>query len=198
MPDRTRLAFLASHNGSAARAITQACMAGKLHAAPVLMISNNPDSKALDWAEEMGLKALVINAKTHSDIDSAIAAALEGHQIDLVCCSGYMKLIGPQTIAAMSGKIWNVHPALLPHYGGKGMYGRFVHEAVAAAGDVQTGITIHEVDGEYDHGKTVAQKIIPLGATDTADSIEQKVKEAEPDFYVETLASYLSTLNRTA
>jgi phosphoribosylglycinamide formyltransferase-1 len=195
---KKRLAFLASHNGSAARAITKACLAGELPATPALLISNNPDSKALDWAEEMGLKALVINVKTHSDVDAAIAAAFEGHQIDLACCSGYMKLIGPQTIAAMNGKIWNVHPALLPNYGGKGMYGRHVHEAVAASGDTQTGITLHEVDGEYDHGRVIAQRTIPLTDTDTADTIEQKVKEAEPDFYVATLASYLSTSDRTA
>lgn len=194
----SRIAFLASHNGSAARAITQACQSGDLPATPVLLISNNPESKALDWAEDMGLKALVINAKTHSDVDSAIAAAFEGHQIDLVCCSGYMKLIGPQTIKAMNSKIWNVHPALLPNYGGQGMYGRHVHEAVAAAGDAQTGITIHEVDGEYDHGGIVAQKIIPLSGTATADEIEEKVKAAEPEFYLETLAAYLSKPNQTA
>lgn len=197
MPN-SRIAFLASHNGSAARAITTACRSGDLAATPVLLISNNPESKALDWAEDMGLKALVINTKTHSDVDSAIAAAFEGHQIDLVCCSGYMKLIGPQTIQAMNGKIWNVHPALLPSYGGQGMYGRHVHEAVASAGDMQTGITIHEVDGEYDHGNIVAQKVILLSGSASADEIEQKVKAAEPAFYVETLAAYLTKLNQTA
>ena len=192
----TRLAFFASHNGSAARAITLACRGGLLHAAPVLMISNNPDAGALAWAREQGLHIMVANAKTHPDTDAAIAEALAAHDIGMVLCSGYMRLIGPKTIQAVN-HIWNVHPALLPAYGGKGMYGRRVHEAVFAARDAQTGITLHEVDGEYDHGRVVAQKIIPLDAADTADTIEEKVKAAEPDFYVETLAAFLKP-DRTA
>ena len=105
-----------------------------------------------------------------------------------------MKKIGPLTIAAMKGKILNIHPALLPKYGGQGMYGRHVHEAVAAAGDNETGATIHWVDGEYDRGPIVAQKRIPLAPGESADMIEDKVKAAEPDFYVETLAALLPKL----
>lgn len=191
------IAFLASHNGSAARAITDACAKGRLTALPALLISNNPDCGALAWASEAGLTCFTINAKTHDDVDEAIAQMLRDHAIDLVCCSGYMKLIGPKTIASVP-HILNVHPALLPAYGGKGMYGRHVHEAIAAAGDVQTGITIHTVDGEYDHGAIVAQKIIPLAPGTGADEIEDKVKAAEPDFYVETLAAFLPTLDQRA
>lgn len=186
----TRLAFLASHNGSAARAITKACGEGIIPATPLLMISNNPDSGALTWAQEQGLHILIINTATHHDVDTAIAEALSAYEIDMVCCSGYMRLIGPKTIEAVK-KIWNVHPALLPSYGGQGMYGRHVHEAVFAAGEQQTGITLHEVDGEYDHGRIVAQKIIPLDSDDTVDAIEEKVKAAEPEFYVGTLAAFL-------
>ncbi len=187
----TRLAFFASYNGSAARAITAAAKRHDIAGTPVLLIVNNPDAGALAWAQSEGLLTLTINAKTHNDVDAAIAQALQEHSIDLVCCSGYMKLIGPKTIAAMQGNIWNVHPALLPAYGGQGMYGRHVHEAVFAAKDKQTGITLHQVDGEYDHGRIIAQKIIPLSEADTPEKIEEKVKAAEPDFYVETLAAYL-------
>lgn len=187
-----RLAYLASHNGSAARAITNACKSGLMTAQPIALISNNPDAGALQWAAAEGLQTTIINARTSADVDQAIAQYLQDNHIDLVCCSGYMKLIGPRTIAAMKGYILNVHPALLPSYGGQGMYGSKVHQAVHDAGDTKTGITIHLVDGEYDHGKIIAQKIVPLDAGDTPQAIEQKVKDAEPDFYVETLTKILS------
>lgn len=188
-----RLAFLASHNGSAAQKITQACSDGLIDATPLLLITNNPEAGALSWAAQSGLHTLIINAKMHADVDAAIAEALDAFDISLVCCSGYMRLIGPKTIARMNGQIWNVHPALLPQYGGQGMYGRHVHEAVFAAKDAQTGITLHYVDGEYDHGRIIAQKVIPLDAGDTADTIEEKVKAAEPEFYVSTLAAFLTS-----
>ena len=182
-----RIAFLASHNGSSARAITDACLTGELPMQPVLLISNNPDSKALEWAQAADLQTFTVNAKNTDDVDSSIAAILANNRIDLVVCSGYMKLIGPRTIAAAHGAILNVHPALLPKYGGKGMYGHHVHEAVLKNGDKETGITIHLVDGQYDHGRTIAQKTIPLHAVSNADDIADIVKMQEPAFYVETL-----------
>lgn len=196
-----RIAFLASHNGSSARAITKACRDERLSADPVLMISNNPDSAALAWAREEGLDALCLNAKNCGDadgVDAAIAQALKKSGADMVVCSGYMKLVGPQAIAAMPGRILNVHPALLPKYGGQGMYGRRVHEAVVQNGESETGITIHLVDAVYDHGAVVAQKTVSVFPGDTAEDVENRVKDAEPEFYIETLQEILSgaiTLN---
>ncbi len=187
-----KIAFLASHNGSAAKAIAAACINGVLLAAPVLLISNNPDSKALDWAKELGLKTAVINAKNAADPDQTIADLLHDHAIDLAVCSGYMKLIGPKTIETMHGAILNTHPALLPKHGGKGMYGRFVHQAVFDNKDTETGITIHLVDGEYDRGRVLAQKRLPVANGEPVESIEEKVKSAEPDFYIETISKILS------
>lgn len=188
------IAFFASHNGSAARAITDACLSGLLPAEPVLLISNNPDSKALDWARAAKLKTAVINAGNAQDPDTVIASLLEDNNIDMVVCSGYMKLIGDKTIAAAHNTILNVHPALLPRHGGKGKYGRHVHQAVFDNKETETGITIHLVDGQYDHGKVIAQKIIPVLSTDTVEDIENNVKQAEPGFYVETLHKILSGL----
>lgn len=185
------IAFLASHNGSAAKAITEACLSGKIPAECILLISNNSDSNALDWAKENGLKTAVINAKNAEDPDAAIAALFEDNNIDLVVCSGYMKLIGPKTMASVKS-ILNVHPALLPKYGGKGMYGRHVHQAVFDNKDAETGVTIHLVDGEYDHGRVIAQKKVTVSETDTVDDIERNVKDAEPKFYVETIHKILS------
>ncbi len=187
-----KLAFLASYNGSAARAIAQACADEKIPASPVLLISNNESANALNWARDMRLKTAVINAANTQSPDQAIADMLEDNGIDIVICSGYMKLIGAKTISAAKGAILNVHPALLPKYGGKGMYGSHVHKAVFDNKDAETGITIHLVDGEYDRGRILAQKRIPVPSNSGADHIEDMVKAAEPEFYIETLEKILS------
>jgi phosphoribosylglycinamide formyltransferase-1 len=187
-----KIAFLASHNGSSAKAITLACKDGLIPAQPSLLIASNSKANALLWGKDAGLETHIVAASTHEDVDQAIADLLTHHQIDLVICSGYMKLIGPKTIHAMQGRILNVHPALLPNYGGKGMYGRFVHQAVFDNKDTQTGVTIHMVDGEYDQGRIIAQKIVPVAPSHSVDDIENNVKAAEPDFYIETVQKILS------
>ncbi|MEM6603860.1 MAG: phosphoribosylglycinamide formyltransferase [Pseudomonadota bacterium] len=178
----TRLAFLASYNGSSAKAIVQACQDGILSAEPVLMLSNNKDAKVLQWATDAGL-----HAHHTSGQDEEVLKSLQDHKIDMVILSGYMKLIGQKTIRDYPNKIINIHPALLPKYGGKGMYGSHVHKAVKESGDTVTGPTIHYVDEVYDNGAIIAQKEIPVLPEDTAETIEDKVKAAEPEFYVETL-----------
>lgn len=187
-----KIAFLASHNGSAAQAIAKACLNGTVPAKPVLLISNNEGSNALKWAKELRLKTALVNAGNAADPDAAIAGLIEDHGIDLVICSGYMKLVGPETIAAAHGAILNVHPALLPRHGGKGMYGRHVHQAVFDGKETETGITIHLVDSEYDRGRILAQKRLPVGNGESVEEIEEMVKAAEPDFYIETLRKILS------
>ncbi|HPD82253.1 MAG: phosphoribosylglycinamide formyltransferase [Alphaproteobacteria bacterium] len=189
------LAFLASYNGSSAQAITDACLNGDLIAAPILMISNNPASSALKWSENKGLKGFCLNNKTHPDsqeLDLAIAQKLRDYKIDLVICSGYMKLVGPETIMVVEGKILNIHPALLPKYGGHGMYGRHVHQAVKDNRDSETGATIHLVNDEYDKGKIISQKKINVLETDNVDDIEKNVREIEPQFYIETLKKIIN------
>lgn len=188
------IAFMASYNGSSAKAITDACLEGEIIAAPTLMICNNNDANALVWAEERGLKTFIANKTTHPDMaerDEAIAQKLRENKIQLLVLSGYMTLVGPETLEAVKGRALNIHPALLPKYGGQGMYGRHVHEAVKAAGDEQTGITIHRVNGEYDEGSIVVQKVIPLSPDDSVDDIENKVRAAEPELYIETVRKVL-------
>ncbi len=188
------IAFLASYNGSSAQAITDACFEGDITASPVLLITNNKDAKALEWAENKGLKTAVLNSVKHPDpleLDNKIAKKLKEHKINLVICSGYMKLIGDDTLDAVNGKIINIHPALLPKYGGKGMFGRHVHQAVKDNGDQETGATIHLVSDEYDEGKILAQKEVSVLPTDSVDDIENKVKHIEPEFYIETIQKIL-------
>lgn len=188
------IAFFASYNGSSAKKITEACFEGDLIASPTLLITNNPDAKALEWAENFGLKTFVINNKTHPNArqrDHAIADKLREHKITLSVLSGYMKLIGPQAIQATNKRMINVHPALLPKYGGEGMYGSKVHQAVKDNGDHETGATIHQVDDEYDEGKILAQKSVSVTPDDTVDDIESKVKDLEPDLYIDTIRKIL-------
>jgi phosphoribosylglycinamide formyltransferase 1 len=184
---KLKLGFLASHGGSAMRAIVEAIRADTLAAEPRLVISNNADAPALAFARESGIPARHISRAQTADPDRAIAAALAAAGAELVVLSGYMRKLGPTTLARYPRRILNIHPALLPKYGGQGMYGRRIHEAVAAAGDAVTGITIHLVDDEYDHGPVVAQRAIRLRPGDTAEAIEARVRAAEPAFFVETL-----------
>ena len=107
--------------------------------------------------------------------------------MDLVVLAGYMKILGPRTISRYRGRILNIHPALLPRFGGEGMYGKRVHEAVLAAGETVTGVTIHMVDEEYDHGPIVARCEVSVLEDDTVDSLAERVLRREHGFYVETL-----------
>ena len=147
-----RLGFLASHNGSNMQAIIDACNNGILDATPCVVISNNSSSGALIRARNEGIPAYHISSKTHYDEETAIIDALLENSVDILILAGYMKIVRKRTIRFMKGKILNIHPALLPNYGGKGMYGMKVHEAVIAAKEKVSGATVHLVDTRYDHG----------------------------------------------
>jgi phosphoribosylglycinamide formyltransferase-1 len=184
------LGLLASHRGSNVQAVVEACRTGRLEARPAVVISNNANSGVLQFAEQSGIPARRIGGAAYGDDrirDAAILDALRSHAVDLVLLLGYMKLLGPQTTAAYRGRILNTHPALLPKYGGKGMYGARVHEAVLAAGELETGVTVHLVDEQYDHGEIVAQCRVPVERGDTVESLSARVLEREHGFLVETL-----------
>ena len=189
-----RLGFLASHSGSSMRAIVAAATDRGLPATPVIVISNNGDAEALAFARDHGIAACHLSAKVCGDearADQAIAEALERAGAELVILSGYMRKLGPITLARFRDRILNIHPALLPKHGGQGMYGARVHAAVVAAGERESGATIHLVDAEYDHGATLAQARVAVLPDDTAADVEAKVRAVEPGLYVETLASIL-------
>ncbi|HXQ16302.1 MAG TPA: phosphoribosylglycinamide formyltransferase [Caulobacteraceae bacterium] len=185
---RLKLGFLASNNGSGMRAILAAIAAGELDAEARLAISNRRDAPALTCAAEQGVATRFVPTKLDPErADAEIAAALQAAGVELVVLSGYLRRLGPTTLSAYAGRVLNVHPALLPKFGGPGMYGRRVHEAVAAAGDAVSGATVHVVDEEYDHGPAVAQIEVPLTPGDDAAAIEAKVTAAEPGLLVEVL-----------
>ncbi len=184
------LAFFASGRGTNLQAVIDACKAGILDAKASLVISNNSASEALARARREELPGYHFSSKTHpnpAQLDEAILAALQLHKIDLVILAGYMKRLGEKTLLAYQGRVINIHPALLPKYGGSGMYGAHVHEAVIAAGERETGITIHLVDREYDHGNILAQCRLPVMQNDTAATLAERVLEREHSFLVETL-----------
>jgi len=185
-----QLGFLASHGGTSMRAIVGAIEAGTLDARARLLICNNADAPALDFARAHGLHCRHISARSTGSehaADEAICAALSEAGVEWVVMSGYLRKLGPRTLARYRGRIINIHPALLPHYGGQGMYGRRVHEAVIAAGETVSGITVHLVDEEYDHGEILAQTKVPVLPTDGADDLQARITAAEPPFFVEVL-----------
>ncbi len=172
------------------QAVIDACNSGDLAAKPCVVISNNSDSEALARAHREGIPAYHFSSKVIADpveLDRAILLTLERHQVDLVVLAGYMKQLGEKTLAAYHGRVINIHPALLPKYGGVGMYGMHVHETVIAAGDRETGVTVHLVDAEYDHGAILAQCRLPVLREDTPETLAARVLETEHSFLVETL-----------
>ena len=184
--------FLASHSGSSMRAIVGAISEGLLDARALLLVSNNGDSAALAWAREHGLPACHLSGRTEGSpeaADLAIAEAMTKAGVTLLVLSGYLRPVGPMTLERFQGRILNIHPALLPAHGGQGMYGRFVHEAVLANGEAETGATIHVVDGDYDHGPVVAQRRVPVLAGDTPETLAARVMAVEPGLFVETLGA---------
>jgi phosphoribosylglycinamide formyltransferase 1 len=184
------LAFFASGRGSNMQAVLDACHSGSLDARPRLVISNNSNSEALARARQEQIPACHFSNKVFPDptqLDQAILTALQQQQTDLVILAGYMKRLGERTLSFYQGRVINIHPALLPKYGGEGMYGMHVHAAVIAAGDRETGVTIHLVDGEYDHGDILAQCRVQVMAADTAETLAERVLEREHTFLVETL-----------
>ena len=190
MPAPLNLGVLASHTGTNLQAIIKACENKTLNARCRVVISNNSRSIALRRARNHGIPALHISGKTHPFAeaqDSAIEEALASHDVNLVVLAGYMKLLGPKTLDRYRGRIVNTHPAMLPGFGGRGMYGDKVHQAVLNAGLRTTGVTVHLVDDIYDHGDILAQTEIPVMDDDTLDTLRDRVQSVERRFYVEIL-----------
>jgi formyltetrahydrofolate-dependent phosphoribosylglycinamide formyltransferase len=174
--DRTfRVAVLASGGGSNLQALLDAC-AGSAPARVVLVLSNNPAAGALERARKAGVPARVI---ANPQDGKALSTMLAEARADLVVLAGYLKLVPPETVAAWQGRMINIHPALLPAFGGPGMYGRRVHEAVIASGAKVSGASIHLVTPEYDRGPLVAQEMVPVEPGDTAESLAARVLTVE-------------------
>lgn len=191
-----RVAVLASHEGTTAQAVIDACVAGSVPGEVVLVVSNNRDAGVLRRAEAASIPWLHLSGRTHpegDDLDAAICAAFIDVGATVIVLAGYMKRLGPKTLDAFSGRIVNTHPALLPAFGGQGMYGDRVHEAVLAAGTRQTGVSVHLVTANYDEGPVVRQASVPVLPDDDVASLGARVRGAEKRVLVEVLAAWSDT-----
>ena len=187
---KLNIGILASHDGSNLQAIVDACKAEIIIANPVVVISNNSKSGALKRAQSEGVPYFHVSKSLYSDdneVDCQITQKLLQYKVDLVVLAGYMKRLGGLIVSTFEDRIINVHPSLLPKFGGKGMYGIKVHESVLAAGERKTGVTIHKVQGEYDQGTVLAQVEVQVREDDTPCSLRDRVLTIEHDFYVKTL-----------
>ena len=187
---RKRVAFLASHNGTSMRAIVQAIRKGYVLLNPVILISNNKDCGAMKWAQNNKIPVAHISKKTAGTdalADATMLKVLKETRVDYVVCSGYMRKIGPKVLEAYKRRVLNVHPALLPKFGGQGMYGEHVHKAVIAAKETKSGATIHLVDEIYDHGPIVAQVEVPVSHEDDHETLAQRIQSEERVLYMDTL-----------
>ena len=187
---KIKLGVLASHSGTNLQAIIDACADGNLQASVDIVISNNSSSYALRRAREAGIKAVHMSLYTHpteDELDLAISTLMGLHSVDLVILAGYMKKIGPEMLRSFPNRILNSHPSLLPNYCGPGMYGKNVHEAVLAAGEKKTGVTIHLVDEEYDHGPIVEQVKLCINPDQSLENLERTIKSVEHNLWGDTI-----------
>ncbi len=172
------------------QAILDACAAGEIAARVVVVLSNNSDSGALRRARAAGAEAIHASSKTHPEpgaLDRAISDALTAAGVEVVMLAGYMKKLGPELLERYRGRILNTHPALLPKFGGHGMYGMHVHEAVLRAGETESGSSVHLVDAEYDTGRVLAQARVPVLDGDTPATLSARVQERERKLVVAVL-----------
>jgi len=185
-----KLAILVSGRGSNMSAIIDACEQDRISASVEIVLSNNADAKALSIAKEKRINTVYISSQTHTNpeqFDAVMRNTLLKHNVDLIILAGFMKKIGPKVLSEFEGKILNIHPSLLPKYGGKGFYGMNIHRAVVDAGDKESGATIHLVCGDYDDGKILAQETVTLNEEDTPESLAKKILKIEHGLYVKTI-----------
>ncbi|MCT7584436.1 phosphoribosylglycinamide formyltransferase [Aliarcobacter butzleri] len=190
----TKIGILASYNGSGFETIQKAIENKILNAKVVVVITNNTNAGVLEKAESYNIPYFIINDKRYpgQDIDDKITRLLLEFGCDYIFLSGYMKKIESKLLKAYPNKIINTHPAILPSiYGGVGMYGRFVHEAVIKNGEKESGVTIHFVNEVYDEGEKILVKKLKLEENETVDTLEEKIKNLEKEAIVEAFKKIL-------
>ncbi len=188
----TSIGILASGAGSNAAKIMD-WFAHSDVARVVLVATDNPAAGVLDRARERGVPTAVFSRAEFAAGDLPLAA-LRGAGVDYLVLAGFLRLVPLNIISAFGGRIVNIHPALLPAYGGKGMYGARVHEAVVAAGERESGITIHRVNEHYDDGATIAQFRCPVTPDDTPDTLAAKIHALEHRHFPETIEKDILSL----
>lgn len=187
------IAIFASGSGSNAENIAN-YFAGSTYAQVSLIVANNPNAYVLERAKKLNIESLTVTKAEFMEADTLIKE-LHNRNIDFIVLAGFLLLVPQKFIEAYPGRIVNIHPALLPKHGGKGMYGDRVHQAVVVAGDTESGITIHLIDGDYDKGTTFFQATCPVLPTDTPDDVAAKVHALEYEHFPHVIEEILHTLD---
>lgn len=196
MSKKYRLAIFASGSGTNAEEIMK--FFGNHDSIEVaILLSNTPDAYALERAKKFNVASSVFNRKQFRETDEVLDV-LKQKRVTHIILAGFLWLIPGNLIKAYSGKIVNIHPALLPRHGGKGMYGMRVHESVKTSGDRETGVTIHLVNDQYDEGEILAQKSVAVEPEDTAYDIAEKVHKLEYQFYPLVIESWIAGTAKAA
>lgn len=186
---KARLAILASGTGSNA-----ACLFAYFDRHPqvevVLLLTNNPHAPAIQKAFRAGIPCRVLT-NVHWQDGEAPSALLEAHGVDYIALAGFLRKIPPDLIARYPRRILNIHPALLPGFGGQGMYGMHVHRAVLQAGETHSGISIHLVNAHYDEGEIIFQKKLKLARGESPESLAEKIQKLEHTHYPRVLEAYI-------
>lgn len=185
---RLRVGVLCSGKGrgSNLQALIDARDRGELGADIVVVVSLNAEAGALERARKQGIEAKYVDPNqftTPEELDRALAEIMHERQVGLICLAGYMRIVTAALIRQFPNRVMNIHPALLPAFGGKGMYGHHVHEAVIDSGAKYSGVTVHFVDEVYDHGPIVLQKVVSVLDDDDADALAQRVLAEEHKLY---------------
>ena len=186
------IAVFASHGGSDLQAIIDGCKNEQINATVVVVISNNKDSVALQRAKNENIPNFHMSAKKFGSeeiLATEILNVLNQYNVDMIFLAGYMRLLHIDILEKYENRIFNIHPALLPKFGGKGMFGMNVHNAVINAKEKETGVTIHRVNAEYDSGEIVAQTKVAVMENDTPEILAERVLLREHEFLVEIISS---------
>lgn len=177
--------------GSNLQAILDACASGEIPGRVAVVIGTRADAPAMERARNAGVPTVTISPRRHTEDESDYAAALlntlRAHNVGLICLAGYMRMLPQPVVEAYRGRIINVHPALLPLFGGKGMYGEHVHRAVLESGMKVSGCTVHFVDEQYDTGPIILQATVPVCDDDTPETLAARVLPEEHKTYVRAI-----------
>ncbi len=193
--NKNRIAVFCSGNGSNFKALFYAIRNKQLPAEIVLCLSNRSQCGAMEFAEQNNIATLHITEKQFGSFDEFAFAMVDGlkkHQIDIILLAGYMRKVPDAVVAAFPERMLNIHPALLPKFGGEGMYGIHVHTAVLAEGEAETGATVHFVNEEYDKGEILLQRTVPVLPDDTPETLAARVLECEHALYPDALEKLLN------
>jgi len=191
------LAILISGGGSNLQSIIDSTKNGVLKdiAKVVVVISDNPSAYGLERAKKENIKAVAFDYKNMDKkaYNAEVYKTIKESKADIICLAGYLKKIPENIVNEYKSKILNIHPALLPNFGGKGMYGHFVHEAVVKAKEKKSGATVHFADENYDTGNIIIQKEVPVYETDTADDVAKRVLVVEHEIFPKAIKKVIES-----